>query len=281
MFDSCKDQREFMTSIVRDEGKEVPREKWPAIKTWNRWVKGEKRASSKIPPEIREKMEQERARILRVLRWNKYYWVDWPSRGLSVPYATMKKLLENEPSFAEDEEANEVNEEYEDEEEQEEDEDHEEDEGDESTEEDEAFCNALLDAICTGDVVYYRGFDGGSPAHGGSSDVTRWGKTYWAFDAYDGVAGPCDSIEEALRCLPAMTLVSGDGTRFSSSVLTSAQIAERLWMGSSYDVSFTINRKPWSSVREGGKVRFEPEPVDDEGQDEEGCSRRSNAEWCV
>lgn len=245
MFSDYKEQHEFMTDIIRSEGEEVPREQWPPILPRTERVDGKTVTLTTLPPEKLEQLEKKRARIFRVLRWNSCYWVDDQSMGLSCAYESLEELLDWEPMYDEEEE-----------------------EDDDSLRFEE-FCVSLSSAIESGHGVYYREFDGGSPAHGGSSEITRWGDTYWASDAYDGVVGPCSDIADALNCVPVMALVSGEGTYFSSSELTAEQIAQHLWMGNPQEVSFRINGMPWRSVIDDGKVRFEPDPDGAEEEDEE------------
>jgi hypothetical protein len=99
--------------------------------------------------------------------------------------------------------------------------------------------------ICdNGDPVFTNSWNSDNPG-GGADCYTAyvWNDKY-AVD-YEGLHGPYDSLDAALKEMDGLAMVTPSTESVDSSVLSSQEVAAKLWSESDEPLEFTINNEEW------------------------------------
>ncbi len=95
-----------------------------------------------------------------------------------------------------------------------------------------------------GEVVFKNDWDSGGPGAGADSErVYRYKHLYWPDNSTEGLSGPCESLEDALK--GDCGAVTNATTSIRCSELDSAELSSLLWVQSCPKEPFKINGERW------------------------------------
>ncbi len=95
-----------------------------------------------------------------------------------------------------------------------------------------------------GEAVFIHSWDSGNPGSGTDLySVHLWKDKYVA--CVDGDYGSYDSLDAAFKEMDGLVMVSPATESIDSSVLSSEEVATKLWCESDEPIEFTINEENW------------------------------------